>query len=247
MNTILPIFVINLDSDTERLASLTAALKDEHGFELIRIPAVWGRELPALARLLLTQNGGWVARKGELGCFLSHVKAWEAVAVRGSSYCIILEDDAVPIALGRLRSLTIPPDAELVFINDRMSPGPRYADRKCIPTCLPIIESLRKLSSTGGSAGSDGYILTSEAAKKLIDAVSRDYCFGHVDGRLLRYCVTESDLLPEFDDTKLGSVIRNHHNPHRPPDWAILKSYCLDIPLVQFGKFKSSRIATNEQ
>lgn len=243
------LFVINLDADHERISTLRCALEVKQGFDIVRVSGVPGKELPFTAREALSFDKAWAVRRGEIGCFLSHVKAWECVASTESPFSVVLEDDCVPENLERLNSLAIPSDADLIFINDRMSPGSRFGQGERVPKCLPISCALQVLNRGGlkqGGVGGDGYILTPKAARKLLDAVTADHFFGHVDWRLLRYGVSESDLTPEFDDTELEFVIRRHHNPNRPPAMGILKSYCLDTPLVSSGRFSSTRERQNE-
>lgn len=92
-----PIFVINLDRSTERLAQ-TKELLDAQGLIFTRVPAVDGRSLcedgwqvydepAALAYLGRQLNGG------EVGCYLSHLDAAQKFLDRGEPYGIVLEDD----------------------------------------------------------------------------------------------------------------------------------------------------------
>jgi glycosyl transferase, family 25 len=92
-----PVFVINLDRDTERLASVSRELAAA-GVAFTRIPAVLGAERldePGLVDLAAyrRRNRADSPRGGELGCHLSHIRALEAFLATGAPRAVILEDD----------------------------------------------------------------------------------------------------------------------------------------------------------
>jgi glycosyl transferase family 25 len=94
------IFVINLASSTERLNHVSQELKAQNlPFE--RINAVDGGELSesAIAQHysadLNLKKYHKPLSKGEIGCYLSHRKAWQTIVARQLDYAIILEDDFV--------------------------------------------------------------------------------------------------------------------------------------------------------
>ncbi len=106
-----PIYVINLDRDAERLASIASSLK-ALGLPFERIPAVAGAphvEDPAivdLARYPLRNRRG-APRGGEVGCYLSHLRAYERLLATDAQWCVVLEDDVecLPSLPGVLDSL----------------------------------------------------------------------------------------------------------------------------------------------
>jgi glycosyl transferase family 25 len=92
-----PVFVINLDKDVERLASVSRELAAA-GITFTRIPAVLGAERLGEAGLVdlaayRVRNRADSPRGGELGCYLSHLHAMEAFLATGASMGVILEDD----------------------------------------------------------------------------------------------------------------------------------------------------------
>ncbi len=240
----IPTLVINLDRDADRWAAISRRLEDLAFLAVTRIAGVYGKDLPAAARFALTRNRFWMAFRGELGCFLGHARAWEAVAEQATP-CLVLEDDAIPVGLERLVGLPVPADADLVFVNDRMATGD--APSGDIPCCLPVTEAVQMLNRTGRGVGTDGYLLTPEGARRLLAAVERDLFFGHVDWRLLRYSLREHDFAGDLAGTRCEEIVRHHHNPNLPPQWGVLRSYCLDHPLVRIpdGPHHSSRIEAN--
>ena len=71
-----------------------------------------------------------------------------------------------------------------------------------------------------------GYLLTPAGAHKLIDAIRQDLCFGHVDWRVLRYCVTPGLVEKVIPATRVAEILRNHHH-WQPPAWGILRACTL--------------------
>lgn len=92
-----PIYVINLDREVERMGLLARNLQ-ANGLSFIRVSAVLGKELPDWerlvdARLYASRNRLVMPRPGEVGCFLSHLKAMEEFLLTDAAWCVILEDD----------------------------------------------------------------------------------------------------------------------------------------------------------
>ncbi|WP_105169565.1 glycosyltransferase family 25 protein [Pseudoalteromonas sp. T1lg23B] len=93
-----PIFLINLDQSTERLEKSNARLAKQN-ITCERISGVYGKTLsdidliknyqPLLNRKLFYRP----LSKGEVGCYMSHRKAWRTIVERKLPYAIILEDD----------------------------------------------------------------------------------------------------------------------------------------------------------
>jgi hypothetical protein len=228
---VVPIYIINLDRDVDRYRSAITAFEGIPGFRTVRINAVSGRELPEAICHLIAQSETWAERRGEIGCFLSHVKAWEAVATSAEPYSIIVEDDATSAGLELIRDVDIPDGADLVFLNARMSPGRPWGSAGKPPAVLPISASFENLAA-GGGVGADGYLITPNGAIKLLSAIKKDYCFGHVDWRILRYCVSIELLEGRNIEDDLSYIIKNHHNPRVPPAWGVINGFCLSEPLI---------------
>jgi glycosyl transferase family 25 len=93
-----PIFLINLDQSTERLQKSAARLKEQE-VEFERISGVYGKALsdidliknyqPLLNKVKFYRPLG----KGEIGCYMSHRKAWQAIVDGKHPYAIVMEDD----------------------------------------------------------------------------------------------------------------------------------------------------------
>jgi len=114
------IYVINLDRDTERLASIRANL-GALGLGFERLPAVMGKDVPDWEKLVDLAAYAWrnrmdTPRAGEVGCTLSHLKAMETFLRTEAPWCVILEDDVevLPACADVLRSLSEKDDWDLV-------------------------------------------------------------------------------------------------------------------------------------
>ena len=106
-----PIYVINLDRDVERMTSLAVSLKSL-GLDYVRVPAVLGKEVAGWEKLVDAdlygaRNRNAMPRPGEVGCYLSHLKAMEEFLRTDAPWCVILEDDVeiLPACLPVLAAL----------------------------------------------------------------------------------------------------------------------------------------------
>lgn len=93
----LGVYLINLDSSTDRLAQASAELK-KHNIDFERISAVDGRQLDVktYAGYNSTRSNAYTGRNligAEIGCYLSHKKALETFVSSEYEYALILEDD----------------------------------------------------------------------------------------------------------------------------------------------------------
>ncbi len=114
------IYVINLDRDAERMASIRANL-EALGLPFERLPAVIGKDVPDWEKLVDLPAYRWrnrrdTPRAGEVGCYLSHLKAMETFLRTDAPWCVILEDDVevLPACAKVLQSLAEQDDWDLV-------------------------------------------------------------------------------------------------------------------------------------
>lgn len=99
MNMKFKIFLINLDSSKDRL-DLCQQNFGKFGVEFERVPAVNGKALSEAeieqvydrARNLKEYKKD--LNRGELGCYLSHIKCWQKIVDEKLDFALILEDDA---------------------------------------------------------------------------------------------------------------------------------------------------------
>jgi Glycosyltransferase family 25 (LPS biosynthesis protein) len=239
----IPTFVVNLASDAARRDNIIAQFSRLSGFDLNFVVGVDGGDLPDQARYVLTRSENWIKYKGTIGCFLSHVKAWEEAARCTAPFAVILEDDVDVRGLHRLASLTRPDDAEFIFLNDRLTAGlgPSIA-----LNALPMSRALTRIDAVRCGPGGDGYLVTPACASALVAACRKDLFYGHVDGRLLRYATSEEDLAAMPSDSWIAGVIRNHHHPTLKPQLGLVRGYCLSEPLVHHRGVPSSRESADQ-
>ncbi|WP_158284568.1 glycosyltransferase family 25 protein [Azospirillum sp. TSO35-2] len=89
----------------------------------------------------------------EIACAYSHIQCWRRGRERGLDYLVVFEDDAVPCRT--FESITIPTDADVVYITDRMPRNGKgeaagygcglqgyIVSRRGIAKCLRIFETL---------------------------------------------------------------------------------------------------------
>ncbi len=89
-------FVLNLKTDVKRRDHIERQLK-KLGIDYEVIEAVVGKDLspennPEIDWDFATKNAYWVS-KGLLGCTLSHLKAYQAIADQNLDFGLVLEDD----------------------------------------------------------------------------------------------------------------------------------------------------------
>lgn len=114
------IYVINLDRDAERMASIRGNLK-ALGLPFERLPAIMGKDVPDWEKLVDLSAYAWrnrldTPRAGEVGCYLSHLKAMETFLRTDAPWCVVLEDDVevLPACVDVLRALGEKNDWDLV-------------------------------------------------------------------------------------------------------------------------------------
>ena len=182
-----PIYVINLDRDVERMASLAGSL-EALGLPYRRIPAVLGKQVPDWEKLVDADLYGArnrlpMPRPGEVGCYLSHLKAMEEFLRSDAPWCVILEDDVevrpacveVLAALGRqddwdlvklfcfhsglpVRKRALTPNHHLVVNLTRTTSSAAYVvNRRAAET---LLKSMRPISEQVDHALEGGVVVT---------------------------------------------------------------------------------------
>jgi glycosyl transferase family 25 len=161
------ILIINLPRHSDRLAFQTAQMS-RLGLRHQLVDAVDAATLPDSVHERLAETWERPLRKAEVCCFLSHVKAWQAVADSGQP-ALILEDDAVlvdgaPQLLARLQTLE---HIDLVVLEIR--------GRKKIlgKRTQPLTPDFGVLDLFQDRTGSAGYVVWPSGARKLLDKANR--------------------------------------------------------------------------
>ena len=161
----IPTFVLNLDRNPERLrfiAAQFAALR----LDFTRIRGVDGQTVDRRQTAAAPYAPLSV---GEVGCFESHRRAWQAVLDRGLPAGIVLEDD-VAIA-DDFGALAFAPDllaaADLIKIDAHPLPSLQGTAERPGPSG----RALRRLLGSENSAS--GYVITARGARRLLQRSER--------------------------------------------------------------------------
>lgn len=92
------VFLINLDTSVDRLKNARQQLT-EFDIEFERLSAVYGPDLKLVelnkhySSKLNAKEYHKQLNSGEIGCYLSHRKAWQAIVDQELDFAVILEDD----------------------------------------------------------------------------------------------------------------------------------------------------------
>jgi glycosyl transferase family 25 len=161
-----PIYVINLDRDVERMESLAGSLRSLK-LTYVRIAAVLGKEVPNWEQLVDAELYGArnrlpLPRPGEVGCYLSHLKAMEEFLRTDAPWCVILEDDVEvrPECVEVLAALGQKDDWDLVKLFCFHS-GLPVRKRALTPTHHLVVHLARTTSSAA-------YAVNRQAAETLL-------------------------------------------------------------------------------
>lgn len=222
------VYYINLDRSPERRAWFTQQA-EALGLDLVRVPAVDGRELPAeeLDHWRKLTAGNKVLSPGEIGCFLSHRKAWEMVIAGDEKWAFIAEDDihfAESTKIFFQNISWVPPNADLVKAETDLRR--HQFSRKYWPLTRPY--TLRNLHSSHLNAG--GYFISRNSCKLLL-SYTENKCEA-VDGLLFAKIFTkehklkiyqldpaiciQSRFLDEFDgSSNFGSDLEKDRKKYR--------------------------------
>ena len=157
---------LNLDQEVARRHSIEAQLAAA-GMQAERIHAVDGRK-PLPAELSAYFNAEHLMDAGALGCYASHIKAWQRILRKDLPYALVLEDDAI-LAPGLQQLLT-----------DILTALPRGWDMVHLGTApdravweMARVGSRRIVQFSRVPPGAVGYLLSRAGARKLLKAEPR--------------------------------------------------------------------------
>lgn len=159
----IPIFYINMEDAADR-RDWFEAQASRLGLGVSRVAAVAGRDLPGetLDRLKASIHSGTPLGPIEIGCFLSHRRAWEQVLASGVEWAFVAEDDLhmADGAAAYFRSTGwIPDDAEVIKAETTF----RRCHMARKGTHTSDGRSVHQLLSLHGGAG--GYFIGRKAAQ----------------------------------------------------------------------------------
>jgi glycosyl transferase family 25 len=160
------VFIINLKrSFTRRKSIEKECVKYKLDYEFIE--AVDGRLLSQAEIKRHTRELNYACKPGEIGCSLSHLKAYRIMCARGINKALILEDDAklTPEITGVLTELDKTGNCKKPTITLLTMPG-QYRDK-----CLAHIDQNHGVYPVIEASLSHGYVINYPAAKKALKAL----------------------------------------------------------------------------
>ena len=159
-------FYLNLDQEAARRRSIEEQLADA-GIPAECIDAVDGSK-PLPPELLPYFDVRHVMDGGALGCYASHIKAWEQITLRSLPYALVLEDDAIlPPGLGAILTdvvAALPKGWDMVHLGT-------VPDRAVCEIANVGHRKIVQFSRV--PPGAVGYLISRTGAKKLLRAKPR--------------------------------------------------------------------------
>ena len=231
------VFVINLDRNVDRLTDIGRRFA---GFPVLpqRIAAVDGTRL---ARAAVAGLAARDAPRGTLGCFLSHAAAWERLLAGRAESALVLEDDAQPMLElpTRFAALGLPPGWDVIWVNQRMQPQ-ADADATTGFTVHSVLPAVRGFPAWHDAPGGDGYLVSRQGARKLLDWCAADGMDGDVDVRMLAYSLSEGEAAGLAPANPTVRCVLAHAACN--PRFERLRSYVLHPYLIRELSLRSARI-----
>lgn len=174
-----PVYLINLPRDHER-GELMQRQISALGLTTRRVDAVLGRELSPAQRDRLYSADLNHRRfhkpmsAGEIGCYASHLKVWQAMAADDAPLALVLEDDVLlgaelPALLAVVAQL--PPHWDMIKLIGR--------DRERVWHRWPLLDRWSLVRYHRAPSLTGAYLLSREGARKL--AAARQPFFRPVD------------------------------------------------------------------
>lgn len=165
------IYLINLEKSTQRLSQSASRLAEQN-IEFERLNAILGKSLSKeekfahYSKSLNEKQYYYNLSDAQIGCYLSHRKAWERIASSNESFGIVLEDDFVlnsdlNRAIETIKGLDVPWDViKLAAYNNRTRP---------IAFSYEIDNEFKLVIHNKPMSGGAATAITKEAAQRLLD------------------------------------------------------------------------------
>jgi len=221
----IPVFVINLKESAGRLQKIKKSL-DDIGVPFERVEAVAGRDLSE-SEIARHYSAAMNKRlyytpltRGEIGCYLSHIKVWRKIVDENLDCAVILEDDAVPHAdfaqIGKILA-GFKPDWDYIKL---INPGHKKKIVSEVPALGEFEGRFKMVRWKKPPAYTAAQIVTKKAAEKLLSV--RDVFWRPVDVDLqyewehgLKICGILPELVGVDADAK-STVQKNIKKSHYP-------------------------------
>ena len=211
-------FVINLRDATKRWTHMKEAL-DKVDLGYTRIDAVLGKNLEEPIDEFNERRFNVLTGKhknyGEIGCYLSHIKALKEFLESGSDYALILEDDVnLPDHLPELITEAITHSQHWDLLRLSSSRDGQYIKIANMSSDSELVYNTRVLKNTGA------YVINRKAAKACVDkmlpmclpydvALDRDWDFGFKTACIIPFPVTCQDFATQINKAKRIRLYRS--------------------------------------
>ena len=217
-----PVFVINRKCDGKRLVRYAnSCAKWDVKFDRVEATNCADPNFdfyPYDSKIAETFYGNKKFLRGAVGCFLSHAKAWQKLVDSDYSHALICEDDVQwlgPIPR-RISQFGIPRDFDILFVHQRLAEGlnsgVQYAGEEGFKFS-PVFEaacSLLNQNKRINASGGEGYIISSECAKKILAIFERRGVYMEVDWFLFFHALQPEDRkkFVEMDGTGRFNMLK---------------------------------------
>ena len=186
----IPIYIINLDEDRDRLDAITRQL-DDQGLAFTRFPAFRGTNIPERWKPQFEDSP---LGDGEIGCYASHLQCMADMLDTNESARVILEDDAVlsdnfPELLELLPGC-LPDDWDIIRLY--MSPSRPFFVRGSLSNDFDLVSYQRI------PYGTVGYMINRNFAQLFTNfyprsmAIDQDLKYPYLFGSFLTYGITRT-------------------------------------------------------
>ncbi len=195
------VYVINLDKDTERLASIDRQLRDCN-ITYERFSGVVGKHIASDSRL--SPFCCQFCTDGIKGCALSHHTIWEEVIANRYQAVMVLEDDVVvpPNFQDKVRDILqrVPEDWEVIYLGCKLFCQDKHLASKVGNRLLGMVaeEYDRDIHAVKGSAGTYAYILKRSFIEKIIDEPITTHVDVELQGWIQKHGAKAYGLHPEL-------------------------------------------------
>ena len=211
-------YVINLSDAKERMDYMRAEL-ERLDLPYKRIDAILGRELPEPIIQFSEKSFNILTGKhknyGEIGCYLSHLKAFEEFLESESEHALILEDDVnLPDDLPRLIQGAITHHKHWDLLRLSSSREGQYLKIADIDPDYSLTYNTKVLKNTGA------YVINRKAAKACVDkmlpmrlpydvALDRDWDFGFKTACITPFPIACEDFPSQINKAKRKRLYRS--------------------------------------
>ncbi|MHA7276373.1 glycosyltransferase family 25 protein [Arthrobacter sp. Hz1] len=235
-DTVVSTAILNLKEDSRKY-DLAIALYEKMGLSLNRVEATRGTDISKFVHNSVVSKSGRLLGPGAVGCALSHIAAWERISDGTEQHGLVLEDDGLPYSWQNINNIIQEAGTfDILYVNERMSSAAGNEYETGISQLWDTLES-RPEGMQGW--GADGYIVSREAAQRLLEMISEDKIVGHIDGQIGSYGIDPTSKAISRAQ-RVGLNCRKNMRLHEP-----LRIKCMRFPLVASYNFGYSSIVSS--